>query len=288
MMSAAPFSATMRRAISAAMRVGGRADFQDRALRCVRAASRASPRRCRRRAAGLVEADDALAPDAVGAHELPDRQRVEELVGDEEKRPVRHVVEARRARRFRRPLPPSVFCLARSQRRARLDQMRRRPRSRKSGALAATRRMSAISVPRPGPSSTSRTGVGRADHAPDMDEPRADDLAEHLAHLRRGDEIAVDAERIARRVVAVLGIAEAKRHVVGDAHRAVRLDERLDLLAERRVAHAGRAAFARSIAATPTSTIGIDSIMPMVRPPAKKPSCASGSRTNSIAMRARP
>ncbi len=123
--------------------------------------------------------------------------------------------------------------------------------------------------------------------APNMDKPRADDLAEHLAHLRRGDEVAFNAERIARRVVAVLWIAEAQRHVVGDAHRAVRFDEALDPAAERRVAHAFRRR-AKTIAPAPTSTIGIDRIMPMVRPPKRNPSCGSGSRTNSTRMRAMP
>ena len=46
-------------------------------------------------------------------------------------------------------------------------------------------------------------GRGRAGSAPRLDQPGADDLAEHLADLRRGGEIAGRAEGIARHVVAV-------------------------------------------------------------------------------------
>ena len=48
-----------------------------------------------------------------------------------------------------------------------------------------------------------RAGRGRAAHrVPDLDIPQADQLAEHLADLGRGDEVAGRAERVAGRVVA--------------------------------------------------------------------------------------
>jgi hypothetical protein len=47
----------------------------------------------------------------------------------------------------------------------------------------------------------------RPEEPPGVDEPGSGDLAEHLADLRRGDEVAAGAQRVARRVIAVLGIA---------------------------------------------------------------------------------
>ncbi len=185
-----------------------------------------------------IEADDALPPDAAEAHELTNRQRVEELVGDEEEGPRRNL----RERSMPGDLAPGVrqrLRLARFQHRARLDKMHR---ERVAELLDLRRDAENVRHQRAAarPELDELHRRRRADHPPDVDEPGADDLAEHLADLRRGHEIAVRAERVARRVVAVRGVAEAKRHVVGDAHRAVRLDEEADLLAERRVAHAVR------------------------------------------------
>ena len=55
---------------------------------------------------------------------------------------------------------------------------------------SAARRASAIKVPRPGPSSTSRVFLRTALVGPGLHQPQAEHLAEHLADLRRGDEIA--------------------------------------------------------------------------------------------------
>ena len=49
-------------------------------------------------------------------------------------------------------------------------------------------------------------GVGAALVGPDLGRPEADQLAEHLADLGGGDEVARRAERIAGGVVAVLGM----------------------------------------------------------------------------------
>ena len=51
--------------------------------------------------------------------------------------------------------------------------------------------------------------VRRTHRPPDLDAPRADQLAEHLADLRRGGEVAGGAERIAGRVVAVFRMSSA-------------------------------------------------------------------------------
>ena len=101
-------------------------------------------------------------------------------------------------------------------------------------SLSRVRSMSFISVPRPGPISASVTGSGRPIACQALEHPHADQLAEHLADLRRGGEVACCAERLARRVIAVIGIEQANRHVVGDGQRAVRLDQFRDLLPEPR------------------------------------------------------
>ena len=95
------------------------------------------------------------------------------------------------------------------------------PPRRNAGRMRAVRRMSAISVPRPGPSSARTKGAGAPIRSQAATAQSADQLAEHLADLRRGDEVAAAAERLAAHVVAELGVAEAGGHVVGDGDRPV-------------------------------------------------------------------
>jgi hypothetical protein len=80
--------------------------------------------------------------------------------------------------------------------------------------------MSAIIVPRPGPISTS------------LNDEHADHFTEQLADFGRGHEIAGTAEGFARLVIAVFRIGQAERKEIGHADRAIRLDDRLDLLTE--------------------------------------------------------
>ena len=104
--------------------------------------------------------DEALAPAALGADELADRQRVEELVGDDDRRP---------GRRLRQPLMPGDRNGAAVERA--LLRLRAAPGSSRQAAPAPHRRNPGrparraggprISVPRPGPSSTSANGRGR-------------------------------------------------------------------------------------------------------------------------------
>ena len=71
----------------------------------------------------------------------------------------------------------------------------------------------------PGPELDEADVFRRAHLPPDRGQPQSDQLAEHLADLGRGDEIAVAAERIAVDVVAVLGVGQAQPHIVGNGHR---------------------------------------------------------------------
>src|SRR3546814_12082565 len=51
-------------------------------------------------------------------------------------------------------------------------------------------------------------GGGTAERQPPLDAPQAEQLAEHLADLRRGAEIARRTERVAPAVIAVAGMSE--------------------------------------------------------------------------------
>ena len=61
--------------------------------------------------------------------------------------------------------------------------------------------------------------IRRPHRLPHVCRPQPDQFAEHLADLRRGDEIAGRAERGAAIVVAVLRIVEAHGHEFGDRNR---------------------------------------------------------------------
>ena len=142
----------------------------------------------------------ALVPATRPAHELAHRQRVQELVGHDQQRPIRRqagqlVVPVHRQARQGRRLP-----LAQSE--AGLDQMDRH-RSPELGHHL--RRSQGVGHQRaaPGPSST-RPAAGPAEIQPMLDQGQADQLAEQLAHLRRGDEIP-GCPGIPARIVAPVG-----------------------------------------------------------------------------------
>ena len=119
-------------------------------------------------------------------------------------------------------------------------------------------------------------GVRRALTLPGVDHEDADHLAEKLADLRRRDEIAMLAERFAGAIIAVFGIRQAEREIIGHADRTVGPDQGLYLFCKwcaGRGVHDGLAsdhAFtvaatrARMIAQMPTAIIGSDRIIPMV------------------------
>ncbi len=55
---------------------------------------------------------------------------------------------------------------------------------------------------------------------PDGCHPQADQFAEHLADLGRGDEVAAGTQRIAIDVVAVLRMCQAEPHIFAKRHRS--------------------------------------------------------------------
>src|SRR5262249_42117678 len=114
---------------------------------------------------------------------------------------------------------------------------------------------------------------GRPHRLPGRETPCPDELAEDLAHLRRGDEIAAATERFAPHVIAIVGITEAGGHIVGDRDRPVRADASSEPFAEWRHSWAAIAAGMRrdahNMTPTPAMIIGMERSIPMVRPPAR-------------------
>src|SRR6478735_2601130 len=133
-----------------------------------------------------------------------------------------------------------------------------------------------------------------AHRVPDLDHPRAEQFAEDLADFRGGDEVAMRPRRIARRVI----VPEANIHIAFDRHRPVEGDHVPKIVPQAAHAVSRRDCVAprnaTAITAIPRSAMGSDSTIPMVMPPLRactdlpnrNPSCSSGSRKNSHAMRA--
>ena len=105
--------------------------------------------------------------------------------------------------------------------------------ARKSGITFAARSASFIMVPRPGPSSTRWSVSG--DPIPRQTAAVHRPINSPNIWLISGAVMKspARAERVARGVVAVLGMGEAKLHVLRDRHRAGDRDAPADLLLER-------------------------------------------------------
>src|SRR5579863_8830310 len=221
------------------------------------------------------EGNASLMPCPARALELTDRQRVEEFIGDEQHRTMRQsynvVVKHRRESR-------EFFLLHAAQHGAALDEMQTHSFCK---ARHVTRRAQRVNHHRAatGPELDEQHRVRRAEALPVIRAPRADQLAENLADLRRGDEIARGAERVARRVVESAHFG----HVIGDADRSRRVDPARQTF-EERVYLCG---FACHRVQTPRRKTGTESNCPMVAPNHKYPMNESGSRKNSTTIRAR-
>ena len=144
------------------------------------------------------------------------RQRVEELVGDQQHRSLRHLVErgvppdrlAREARALQAAQARAGLDQMQAQARAKSRHLRRRPQDiRHQGAAA-------------GPELDQQAGVGPAEVRPGPGEPEPHELAEHLADLGRGDEVAGGAERIVPGVVAERRMGQRERHEARGRDRA--------------------------------------------------------------------
>ena len=178
-----------------------------------------------------VEIDHALMPAGLAFHHLVDRQHVEIFVGEDHGGAVDDVVDG---------VMPSDIAHTR-ERRALFFAQHRIDLHHVDGERLIKRRQHpqrAKCVRHHGAAAGAefdQPQQGRlADRAPHRGRPQAEQLAEHLADFRRGGEIALAPERIARDVIAVLRMQQAQLHVTPDRHRAGRLDQLLDLVLQRR------------------------------------------------------
>ena len=202
----------------------------------------------------------AFGPTFRVAQELPYRQRVEKLVGENEKRAV--VGQA-----ICRVMPNSAGHapgLGGAQDGRCLDQMhlcaRLKPRhpcgcTQDIGHQRAATRAKLCQG----------EGAGRALVHPDLRDQKAQQLSEHLADLWRSGEIACLSQRVTRYVIAMARVQQALRHIFGHGDRPLRCDLTAQDLGQR--GHAGaRVCRARKIKANPTAIIGSDSTCPMLTP----------------------
>ena len=111
--------------------------------------------------------------------------------------------------------------------------------------------------------------IGPADLFPDDGAPQPDQLAEDLADLGRGDEIAGAAERLSGRVIAEFRIVQRDRHVGRQGQRPLGADAAGDPVDEHVAGHgavgSGRRR-AHRMTTMPVISTGIDNSWPSVVP----------------------
>ena len=232
-----------------------------------------------------VHTHRALAPLAVHAHELAHGQGVEKLVADHDRGPVRNFLEGlgpgdRNARIDKQ------FVLHRRQSRARLDEPDvERVAEGRNNARGAQR--VAHQRASPGAEFDKAHRIGRAHARPHFSRPKPDQLAEHLGYFRRGGEIARRAEWIPVHVIAEIRMGERQLHVLLDRDRSVLGDHRPDFIEELRHGEIPRRKLHASIP-MPAMMSGSERTMPIVSPRPRSSRRGSGSRKNSLKMRAAP
>ena len=201
-----------------------------------------------------------LRPPIPPPHELANRQGVQELVCQQDRRALRHLRQIVVPHRIRHPRG-----LLQAQPGRRFDRMhrQRRPKRRHRLGNRPQRVRHQRSPPRPGLDQQHRRR--RPQQPPRHRRPQAQNFPEHLADFRRGRKIR---ERIVGRVIRRVG----PRH---EGIQALRLP----------LGHQGDD---RRISQIPARTIGMDNNCPIVAPAKRKPRNASGSRKNSPVMRANP
>jgi hypothetical protein len=253
-------------------------------------------RRLEAEAAGRrVGGHQAPAPAIGRAFELVDRQGVEELVGDDQRRAGGNPgdVAVPSDWRFGRHAGQRRALFA-AQRRARFHQMNVDRGAEFGRGLAGGAQRVGHQRAAAGAELDQPQRRRRPHGLPDHGAPQADELAEDLADFRRGDEIALGAQRVAAHVVAVLGMAQRLGHEAGQRDRPLGGDDAAQMTVERahtRPRPAPQAVVrrrAQTITPIPNSTSGSDRSCPMVAPAKRNPRWASGWRNSSTNMRATP
>ena len=220
------------------------------------------------------------------AHELAHGQGVEELVADDDRGPVRNVLEALRPG-DRHAAIDEQLVLHRRHGRARLDEphVERVAKSRHD-AGGAQRIADQRASPRSELDEAHR--IGRAHARPHFRRPKPDQFAEHLRNLWRGGEIARRAKWIAAHVVAEIGMAERELHVLLDGDRTTLFDQRPDFIEKLRHAEISRGRKLHASTPSPATMSGKERTIPMVSPRPRSSRRGSGSRKNSLKIRAAP
>src|SRR6187431_39247 len=158
-----------------------------------------------------VDGDAALAPDVTLPHQLPHRQGVHELVGNDEERPFGQIVDA--------VVPvergsgvAEARALGLPQAWARLDQCDRDALEKFRHAAPSAHRIGHERA-------ATRSKLCDNDRArlayrlPHGDGPKPEQLAEDLADLRRGDEVTLSPNRLTRAVITGPRVGETDFHV---------------------------------------------------------------------------
>ena len=233
-----------------------------------------------------IEPHRPLTPLSAHAHELAHWQGVEKFVADHDRRPVWDFLEALRPR-DRHAAVNEQFVLHRRHRWARLDEphVERIAKSRHNAGGAQR-----IAHQRAAPRSELDEAhwIGRAHARPHFRRPKPDQFAEHLRNLRRGREIARRAEGIAVHVVAEIGMGERELHVLLDGDRATLRDHRPDFIEELRHDDSPRRPRLHASTPRPATMSGSERTIPIVSPRPRSSRRGSGSRKNSLKMRAAP
>ncbi|BBU58806.1 hypothetical protein KU6B_50710 [Mameliella alba] len=219
--------------------------------------------KCKR--ARIVQPDDPFLPGPTRALELAHRQRVKELVGDKEDRPLGQILDAVMPCRLRQAAGLFGAQLGRG-----FDKMQA------GGVVKAGHAGGgAQDVGHQGAATGAKLcqdkGRGRPLVHPALRQAQANQFAEHLADFRRGCKIARRAQRVTRAVIAVLRMRQAGGHEVGQRHRPVGHDlpdqDITQCGQEAASALAPRARFrANQIVSAPPRIIGRVSSCPIVRP----------------------
>ena len=124
-----------------------------------------------------------------------------------------------------------------------------------------------------GPQLRQNDRIRPADPVPQLGAPQPDQLAENLADLGCGREIARGSDGVTPRIIAALSVVQRHRHIGGDGQRALGADPPGDFFREA-CAHerAGTGARnAQAMISTPAISSGIDNSWPIVVPNIRKP-----------------
>ena len=203
-----------------------------------------------------IERHHPLRPTAGSADELPDWQRVEELVGHHQHRAVRQLFDTRHPCRLRMAEASLLF---RAKHRAHLDQTDAQGaakfRHSAGGAQQVLHQHAAA-----GAQLCHDHRIRPADPLPQLSAPQPDQLAENLADLGRGREIARRSDRAAPRIVPGPGVVQRHGHIGRDSQWALGANPPGDLVGDL-LAHSRAGTGARSAQAmikTPAISKGID------------------------------